>query len=169
MVLMGIRSLGLLSALLVCALLAPVLGVDAALVGRVEATQALTASKWSIVVNGPTTGSKGITIGDGLNVQFTLTNDGNVNLTAMSLTITGNRAANICNSAVADCTNALRATSLPNNGGTTVPLTTPVPLVGATTTWTIKKTQNGGTAPQFTVSVSVSSANITPAPGTTNS
>jgi hypothetical protein len=145
---------------------ARVAGVDAALLGRTNSPQSLTASNWSVVVNA-STGAKTFTPGTAV-TTFTLDNNGNVNLTAVTITVTNNytQSVRVC-PAAGTCT----------TGGTTVAAGASVAIThtaaqeprtaGSSTTWAFNRISAGtGTVK---VSSSVSSASITPAPGTTNS
>lgn len=158
-------ALGLSATALLSGASVPSTGVDAELLGRAYSEQSLTASTWSVVVNGTPT-AKTFTPTNA-SQSFTLNNNGNVNLTAVTVTVTSNytKSVRVC-PAGGTCTTG--GTTVAAGATVTIPHTaTQEPrTAGTAKTWAYKRGAAGSGT--ITVSASVSSASITPAPGTTN-
>jgi hypothetical protein len=157
--------LGLLAALGLSGLIAPAAGVDAALLDSANSAQSLTASNWSVVVNA-SPGAKTFTPGAGSS-SFTVNNNGNVTLGAVTVTVTNNytQSVRVCPAGGACNSGGTTVTA----GSTTAITHTPAQeprAAGSATTWAFRRTRGGSGT--ITMSSAVSSASITPAPGTTN-
>jgi len=124
--------------------------------------QSVTSARWSIVLNGVDGPfSSPPALGNNENKTFTLTNAGTAKLKSMTLTVsaTGDRDIWVCPGDVtcnppASIKTAIAGQSVVIETSTQVPVSP-----GDITTWTLRKTSNGGNA-TFTVDVSVTTSDL---------
>jgi hypothetical protein len=124
--------------------------------------QSVTSARWSIVLNGAVgTFSSPPALGNNESKTFTLTNAGTAKLKSMTLTVsaTGNRDIWVCPGDVT-CTEAASLETAIAGQSVVIENSTKVPgSHGDITTWTLRKTSNGGNA-TFTVDVSVTTSDL---------
>ena len=151
--------LALLAAFVVSGAAQPATPVLAALTARATTGQATSAAYWSVIVNG-STGAKSVALPASYAATFSLSNNGNVAISAMTVRVT-----NSTNRSVRVCPNGGSC----NSGGTTIGAGSNATIshsasqrpsaVGAGVTWSFRRSggSSSGVSGSISVSVTVSS------------
>lgn len=140
--------------------------VMAALNAETTHTVSATGATWSVVINNTVGAASYTTIPTNAGTNFTVDNNGDVDITGMTVTVTNgtNRRVRIC--AGGGTCNAGGQTV---NAGATASITHTAArrpsTAGSSVTWSMRRTQTGGLTGTLTISSAVTSAQI--AAGTT--